>query len=65
MPGPSTFRKVILKLHLWIGLAAALLLLLTGASGALLVFESEIDHALNPTLTQLPARTQAGHGGKR
>jgi uncharacterized iron-regulated membrane protein len=52
--GPSTFRKVILKLHLWIGLAAALLLLLTGASGALLVFESQIDHALNPTLSRVP-----------
>jgi uncharacterized iron-regulated membrane protein len=51
--GPSRFRRVILKLHLWAGLMAAVLLLLTGASGSLLVFESEIDHALNPTLSHV------------
>jgi uncharacterized iron-regulated membrane protein len=53
VPGPSAFRKVVLKLHLWIGLAAALLLFVTGGSGALLVFETEIDHALNPRLSRV------------
>jgi uncharacterized iron-regulated membrane protein len=40
-----------LTLHLWAGLIAALLLLLIGGSGALLVFEAQIDQALNPTLS--------------
>jgi hypothetical protein len=34
---------LILTLHLWIGVAAAALLLLTGGSGALLAFENQID----------------------
>jgi uncharacterized iron-regulated membrane protein len=54
--GKGSFRKLILNLHLWIG--AAVLLLLTGGSGALLVFETEIDRVLNPTLTTVtPAPT--------
>ncbi len=53
MAGASSFRKLILNLHLWIGLVAAILLLLTGASGALLVFEDQIDHALNPHLSRV------------
>src|SRR5437588_12387958 len=40
-------RKLLLNIHLWLGLAAALFLLLRAGSGALLVFENEIDHALN------------------
>jgi uncharacterized iron-regulated membrane protein len=44
---------VILNLHLWIGIASAILLLLTGASGALLVFEAQIDRALNPKLARV------------
>src|SRR5579862_5353991 len=53
MPGPSAFRKLVLNLHLWVGLAAGLLLLVTGGSGALLVFETQIDHALNPGLSRV------------
>jgi len=53
MAGISKFRKLILNLHLWIGLAAAILLLLVGASGALLVFEDQIDQALNPKLSRV------------
>lgn len=53
MAGQSHFRNLILNLHLWIGIAAALLLLLTGASGALLVFETQIDEALNPKLARV------------
>ncbi len=47
------FRKVVLQLHLWIGIAAALFLLLAGASGALLVFETQIDQALNYKLAHV------------
>jgi uncharacterized iron-regulated membrane protein len=49
----NSFRKLVLNLHLWIGLAAALILLLTGGSGALLVFEDQIDRALNPRLARV------------
>jgi uncharacterized iron-regulated membrane protein len=47
------FRKVVLQLHLWIGIAAALFLLFAGASGALLVFETQIDQALNYKLARV------------
>jgi uncharacterized iron-regulated membrane protein len=49
----KTFRKLVLQLHLWIGIAAAVLLLLTGASGALLVFETQIDQVLNSKLVRV------------
>ncbi len=65
------FRKVVLQLHLWIGIAAALFLLLAGASGALLVFETQIDQALNyklahvapsgPTLSLTELKTALEH----
>ena len=44
-------KKVILQLHLWVGLTAALLLLVLGVTGAMLVFEDQIDHWLNPQLS--------------
>ena len=53
MAAPSKFRKLILNLHLWTGLTAAILLLLTGVSGALLVFEEQIDQAFNPKLSRV------------
>ncbi len=43
-------RRLLLKLHLIIGLVAAVNLLLLGATGAVMVFETEIDHALNASL---------------
>lgn len=51
----NSFRKLILQLHLWTGITAALFLLLAGVSGALLVFEDEIDTALNPKLGRVDA----------
>ncbi len=45
------FRKILLTLHLVVGLIAAVFLILLGGSGALLVFEGEIDRVLNPRLT--------------
>lgn len=53
MASTSTFRKLILDLHLWVGLVAAVLLLLIGGSGALLAFETQIDQALNPKLSRV------------
>jgi uncharacterized iron-regulated membrane protein len=49
----KTFRKVVLQLHLWIGITAALFLLCAGASGALLIFETQIDQALNYKLARV------------
>ena len=46
-----TVRRVILAIHLWMGLCAAVFLALLGITGSLMVFESEIDRALNPKLT--------------
>jgi uncharacterized iron-regulated membrane protein len=43
-------RKTLLWIHLVTGLAAAIVLLLLGATGAVLVFESEIEHTLNASL---------------
>ena len=43
-------RKLYLNLHLWVGLATALLVLVLSVTGTLLVFENEIDRALNPKL---------------
>jgi uncharacterized iron-regulated membrane protein len=37
------------KLHQWMGLAAAALLFVLGITGSALVFENEIDRALNPS----------------
>ncbi|MEM7393924.1 MAG: PepSY-associated TM helix domain-containing protein, partial [Verrucomicrobiota bacterium] len=38
------------RFHVWIGLAASLPWILQGLTGALLVFEPELDGALNPDL---------------
>jgi len=38
--------------HLWIGLSAGLFLVLIGITGSLLVFQSELDQVLNPSLFQ-------------
>jgi uncharacterized iron-regulated membrane protein len=46
-------RKLILVLHRWIGLVAALVLLAVGLSAVILVFESPIDRLLNRSLTQV------------
>ena len=40
-------RAALLKVHLWVGMAAALFLFALGLSGALLTFEDIIDPALN------------------
>jgi uncharacterized iron-regulated membrane protein len=43
----SRFREALLKVHLWVGMVAALFLFALGLSGALLTFEDIIDPALN------------------
>lgn len=41
-------RKLWLQVHLWLGLLLGGVLALVGLTGAVLVFHSEIDHAINP-----------------
>lgn len=43
-------RRMINRAHLYLGLAAMLPLMILSLTGALLVFEEEIDHLLNPRL---------------
>src|SRR3954469_1206897 len=43
-----TLRRSLLTLHQWVGLAAGLFLIVISISGSALVFENEIDRALNP-----------------
>ncbi len=45
-----TFHNVALKLHLWLGLASALFLLVLGLTGAIIAFEPEADRWLHPGL---------------
>lgn len=40
-----------LKAHLWIGLAIGLPLMVVAISGAVLVFEEDLDRALNPAVS--------------
>jgi uncharacterized iron-regulated membrane protein len=51
-------RRPILTLHLCAGLLACLFLFLLGLTGSLMVFEEEIDRALNPKLTWVKPGTQ-------
>ena len=44
-----TLRRSLLTLHQWVGLAAGLFLVVIAVSGSALVFENEIDRALNPS----------------
>ena len=47
------FRKLLLTLHLIAGLVSALVLIMLGLSGSVLVFEPEIDHWLNAPLAKV------------
>lgn len=46
-------RKLIFNVHLWVGFTAGLLLVLAGLTGSVLVFDEEIDAALNPRLLRV------------
>jgi len=40
------WRKAIFQIHLWVGLVLCLYVLIIGVTGSILVFESEIEHAV-------------------
>ena len=57
--GPTMrIRPAVLKLHRWLALAAMVPLTLLGLTGAVLTFENELDHVLNPTLWSVAAGGQ-------
>ena len=69
-----TGRRLLLVSHRYVGLAAALFLLIAGTTGCLLVFRGELDAALNPSLfataprpvlpaTELVRRLRQAHPG--
>ena len=45
-----TLRRVLLVFHLWAALPASVFLSLLGATGSVLVYEGEVDHALSRRL---------------
>jgi uncharacterized iron-regulated membrane protein len=45
-----TLRKVVLALHLYMGLVAAIFLVILGLTGSIMAFEGDIDHWLRPSL---------------
>src|SRR5438270_778863 len=51
-PKPSfwTVHNVSLKLHLWLGLASAAFLIILGATGTVIAFESYVDRWVHPSL---------------
>ena len=49
-----TTRKLLLSLHLYAGLIAGIFLVLLSVTGSFMVFEEEIDRALNPKPTLVP-----------
>src|SRR5205807_1492757 len=44
----SVLRKIVLKTHLYLGLAAAIFLVILGLTGSVMAFEGDIDRWLHP-----------------
>jgi uncharacterized iron-regulated membrane protein len=42
-------RKIILKLHLYLGLISAIFLVILGLTGSVMAFEGQLDHWLHPS----------------
>ena len=58
--GTEWWRRLCLQVHLWLGLTVGLLLAVAGVTGSILVFDEEIDAALNPELMRVsPAAERA------
>ena len=53
-----TIRKKLLQIHRWLGIALAMLLVVTGVTGSMLAFHHEIDALLNPDLHRTEPKTQ-------
>ncbi len=53
-----TLRKVILTIHMILGLAAGLFLAILGLTGSIMAFEGDLDHWLHPQLWYVTPRGQ-------
>ncbi|MGA3239018.1 MAG: PepSY-associated TM helix domain-containing protein [Bryobacteraceae bacterium] len=51
-----TARKVVLQIHLYLGLFGAIFLVILGLTGSIMAFEGDIDHWLDPNLWYVTAR---------
>ena len=54
-----TARAVVLKIHLWLGVSAAIFLAILGLTGSIIAFENDIDHWLHPSLYYVQVGPQA------
>ncbi len=43
-------RKLLLRVHLWLGVAAGLFLIVLGLTGSIIAFEGDVDHWLHPRI---------------
>jgi len=57
---PVSMRSLLVLLHRWFGLAAALFLFIAGATGAVISWDHELDEWLNPQLYQAQSAGTAG-----
>jgi uncharacterized iron-regulated membrane protein len=55
----SGLRRWLLVLHRWVGLSIAVFIIVAGLTGTLLVFNHELDAALNPQLFRVDANAKA------
>jgi len=46
----SRLHKIVLKIHLYLGLVAALFLIILGLTGSIMAFEGDFDHWLHPSV---------------
>src|SRR5579864_8210483 len=53
-----TARNVVLKIHLYLGLAAAIFLVILGLTGSIMAFEGDIDRWLHPGAWYVGAHDQ-------
>ena len=53
-----TARTVVLKIHLWLGMSAAIFLVILGLTGSVTAFENDIEHWLHPGLYYVQVRSQ-------
>ena len=53
-----TAHPILLRIHLWLGIAAAPFLVILGLTGSVIAFENDIDHWLHPALYYVQARPQ-------
>src|SRR5438105_2016578 len=51
-----TARNAVLTVHLYLGLASAVFLVILGLTGAIIAFEGDVDHWLHPRLWYVEAK---------